>query len=367
MNSIEKILKTGNLSGFKGSPEGHSGGVFVLKLEESFRSYFGVKHALTLNSATAALHASLIAGGIGRGDEVIVTPYTFSSSASCVLMVGAKPIFVDIQDDIFCIDPDRIEEKITPRTKAIIPVHLCGHSAEMNKILPLAKKYNLFVIEDSAQAIGAIYNNRYTGTMGDCGVFSFNQSKHINTGEGGLLITNDDLIARRVKAVRNHGEVSDPDLKLVGYNYRLCEIEASLALEQLYNLDSRTDIRIELAGRMSEKLGQIPGFTPPVTYPDCKHVFYTFAVKYDADLVGMPRDEFQDKMIQRGIYFGRGYVTPLYLLPIYKKFGYKEGMCPVTERMWKKELLVFDWMKYPKTKRDVDKAVKIVKEVISAR
>ncbi|MBI2038653.1 MAG: DegT/DnrJ/EryC1/StrS family aminotransferase, partial [Candidatus Nealsonbacteria bacterium] len=186
-------------------------------------------------------------------------------------------------------------KKLFPKLEAIIPVHLCGHPAEMNKIMMIAKKYNLFVIEDSAQAIGAIYNNRYTGTMGDCGVFSFNQSKHINTGEGGLLITNDDLIARRVKAVRNHGEVSDPDLKLVGYNYRLCEIEASLALEQLYNLDSMTDIRIKLADRMTQRLSEIPGFTPPVTYPDCKHVFYTYAVKYDESMTGLSRDEFQDK------------------------------------------------------------------------
>lgn len=366
MNDIDKILNSGILSGFRGSPEGHSGGEYVQKLESAFRNYFGVEHAIALNSATAALHASLIACGIGQGDEVIVTPYSFSSSASCALMVGAKPVFADIQDDIFCLDPLKVFNAVTPRTKAIIPVHLCGHPADMRGIMSVAAQYHLTVIEDAAQAIGAKYTRgRYAGTIGDCGIFSFNQSKHINTGEGGMLITHRDDIARKVRAVRNHGEISDPSLKLLGYNYRLCEIEAALALEQFKKLDEMTDRRIELTSRMSEALSQIEGFTPPVTYPDCKHVFYTYAVKYDADKVGMPRDEFQDRMIESGVYFGKGYVKPLYLLPIYQQFGYGKGLCPITERMYESELMVTDILKYPLTFKDVDKIVSKIKEIIN--
>jgi len=364
MKTIDDILKSKMLSMFRGTPEGHLGGKYVQELEAAFRDYFGVKYAITLNSATAALHAALIACGIGQGDEVIVTPYSFSSSASCVLMVGAKPVFVDIQDDIFCIDPGKIEAAITGNTRAMIPVHLCGHPADLDRIMAIARKYDLKVIEDSAQAIGAIYKGKYAGTIGDCGIFSFNQSKHINTGEGGMLITNNDDIARRVMAVRNHGEISDPGLRLVGYNYRLCEIEAALALKQFKELDRMTRIRIELTSYLSETLCKVEGFTPPITYSDCRHVFYTYAVKYDASKTGMPRDEFQDRMIKAGMYFGKGYVKPLYLLPIYQQFGYKKGLCKVTERMYEKELIVTDILKHPLTLRDVDKIVDIIKEII---
>jgi len=364
MKEIDDILESGMLSGFRGTPDGHLGGKYVQALESQFRDYFGVKYAIALNSATAALHASLLGIEIGVGDEVIVSPFTFSSSASCVLMVGATPVFADIQDDIFCIDPKCIETLITPRTKAIIPVHLCGHPADMVAIMRLAVEYGLDVIEDAAQSIGAIYRGKYAGTIGDCGVFSFNQSKHINTGEGGMLITNDDIIARIVRAVRNHGEISDPELKVVGYNYRLCEIEAALASEQFKQLDEMTAHRIKLTNLMSEGLRGIKGFTPPVTSPDCKHVFYTYAVKFDEALVGMTRDDFQDKMIEKGIYFGKGYVKPLYLLPIYQQFGYKEGICPVTERMWR-EIVVTDIVKHPKTEEDICGIIDIVRDIVN--
>jgi len=353
MKEIDKILDSKILSGFRGTPAGHLGGRYVQALESQFKAYFGVRYAISLNSATAALHAALVACGIGKGDEVIVTPYSFSSSASCVLMVGATPVFADIEEDTFCIDPIKVLQLITPRTKAIIPVHLCGHPADMRGITSVAAQYHLKIIEDAAQAIGATYKGRYVGTMGHCGVFSFNQSKHINTGEGGMLITNDDDIARKVRAVRNHGEISDPELEIVGYNYRLCELEAFLALEQFKVLDKMTDIRIELTSQMSEALSKIPGFTPPVTKKGCKHVFYTYAVKFDEDIVGISRDEFQDRMINSGVYFGKGYVKPLYLLPIYKKFGYGKGLCPVAERFYERELIVTDIFKYPLTKSDV--------------
>lgn len=341
VSGIQSIIESGKLSSFRGCPEGQDGGYWVQALEAAFKEYFNVKYAVSMNSATSCLHSALIACGIGEGDEVIVSPYTFSSSASCTLMVKAKPIFCDIEDETFCIDVDKIEAN----PKAIIPVDLCGHPADYDKIrakFPKAK-----IIEDAAQAIGAKYKGKWCGTLGDCGIFSFNQSKQINVGEGGILLTNDDWINRVCRAMRNHGEVSDPELKMVGYNYRMCEIQAYHALEQFKKLDENIERRIELTSYMTKFLSQIEGFIPPVVKPDCKHSFYTYAVKY----LNGNRDELQDALIKRGIYFGKGYVKPLYLLPIY---GRPKGLCPVTERMYESSLMVTDIFKSPMTKSDCD-------------
>ncbi len=365
IRGVSEILRSGQLSGFKGSPVGMSGGFYVQQLEKNFEEYLNVKHAIAVQSGTAGLHTSLLALGIGQGDEVIVSPYTFSSSASCVLMVGAKPVFADIRDDTFCINPTEIFKAITPRTKAIIPVDLMGHPADMYSIKEIAEYKHLKVIEDAAQAIGASYDGHKTGTLGDIGVFSFNQSKQISTGEGGLVVTNNDELAHKLRALRNHAEVSAPELKMVGFNYRLCEIEAYLALKQLEGLDSMLEIRRNLTLIMSKGLSQFKGFTPPVILPNCTHSFYTYGVKFNK--VSMSREGFQAEMLKRGVYFGSGYVTPLYLYPIYWQFGYKEGLCPVTERMWKKELMVFDWLRYPMVEQEVYGIIDIVGEIVNGR
>lgn len=333
MQEIDKILNSGMLSAFRGTPDGQDGGEQVQALEASFRSYFGVKYAIALNSATSALHAALIACGVGEGDEVIVSPYSFSSSASCALMVGAKPVFADICDDTFCIDPEQVEALITPKTRAIIPVHLFGHPADMYSIMDTAENYSLVVIEDAAQAIGASYEDTYAGAIGDCGVFSFNQSKHINTGEGGMLITNNDKIAEVVKAVRNHAEVSHPEFKIVGYNYRMCEIEAALALNQFWNIDTmiidRNNMALNLNRALSGKVEM------PIVREGVRHAWWAYAIKTKR------RDEYLSALLDAGIACDR-YVEPLYNLPIYEKYGYEKGMCPVAERMWELELLRID-------------------------
>lgn len=369
-DDITKIIRSGNLQGFTGTPVGYRGGEYVQRFEKAFADYMGVRYAIALNSATAALHAALIACGIGSGDEVIVTPYSFSASASCVLMVNGIPVFVDIEDETFNIDPDLIERAITPKTKAILPVHLCGHPADMHSLWCIAYNNNLAIIEDAAQAIGATYtdlsmrwHNKKVGTIGDCGIFSFNQSKHISTGEGGMLVTNDDGIAERVMAIRNHGEVSNPKLKLLGYNYRMCEIEAALGLAQLKALNIMNDYRIKLTTLMSNELSQIEGFTPPVTKPNCKHVFYTYAVKIDKEVLGIDKWELCKRLNEKGVYFGT-YVEPLHLLPIYEPLGYGEGLCPVAERMWKEELIVTDCFRYPMPVSDVYEIIKVIEQVI---
>lgn len=354
---VESILKSGSLSLFRGTPEGQNGGPRVQALEQAFREYLGVKHAIAMNSATAALHAACIACGVETcDDEVIVTPYSFASSASCVLMANGVPVFVDVTPDTFCMNPERVAEKVNRLTRAIIPVHLMGHPADMDEIMAIARANGCKVIEDAAQALGAKYKGRYAGTIGDCGVFSFNQSKPVSSGEGGMLVTNDDYIARVARAVRNHAEVSDPELRIVGYNYRMCEVEAAIVLEQFKELDKMNDWRNNLARYLGERLAEIPGFTPPVVKEGCRHVYYTYGVKYDGD-----RDWLQDELIKRNIYFGKGYVKPLYHLPAFYTGNLN---LPVVESLYQCSLMVTDRLRYPATFKDMDEIADTIGELV---
>jgi dTDP-4-amino-4,6-dideoxygalactose transaminase len=354
--AVLDTLNTSMLSGFRGSGEGHKGGERVQALEAAFREYHGCKHAIAMQSATAGLHASLVACGVGPGDEVIVTPYSFSASVSCVLMVGATPVFVDIDEETLCMNPAEALKAIASKTKAVIPVDLMGRP------LPLTWFAGLPIIEDTAQALGASVGVVKAGTFGKVGIFSFNQSKPVSTGEGGMLITNDDLLARKIRAIRNHGEVSDPDLQMVGYNYRLNEIEAALALVQFKKLDRMRDYRQKLTDYMTKCLSEIEGIEPPYVGQGVCHAWYTYSMRWKR--TDMTRTEFQQKCQARGLYMGAGYVKPLYMLPIYQKVSCRVMPCPVTERMWSKELMVIDWLKYPCTKKDVDWAIDIIKEVL---
>ncbi len=330
IDNVTEVLRSGNLSGFAGRVgDAFLGGEKVKQFESDFASYFGVKYAVSFNSCTSALHAAMVACGVTDGDEVITTPFSFTASAKCALMVGAEPIFVDIKPDIFCIDPSKIEKRITPRTRAILPVHLFGHPADMDEIMRIATKYRLCVVEDAAQAIGSIYKNRYVGTIGDCGVFSFDSHKTITTGEGGMLITNKSSIAATAQAVRNHGEMLRS--YVLGWNYRLTEFQAALGISQFKKLDRINQSRIDLCNRLTDRLSQISGIVPPVVYPFCKHTYFLYAVK-----VQTPRNILLSELSKRGIYFGKGYNEPLHLLPIY---GGREGDCPIAERMFNEELI----------------------------
>jgi len=348
LKDIEKILDSGILSGYRGTKEGNDGGEYVQYLERTFKGYFRVKYAIALNSATAGLYASLVALRIGKGDKVLVTPYSFVSSASCVLMAGAKPVFIDIEPDYFNMDTNILYDIDMTNVKAIIPVHLHGHPANMHNLMTVAKKYGLKVIEDAAQAITAKIGNQYVGTIGDCGVFSFNQSKHISTGEGGMVLTNSDEIAERIKAVRNHGEISNPSLGIVGYNFRMCEIEAALALSQFRKIDEQVDRRIELANYLTGKLQGVGGIIPPKVHKDCKHVYYTYSIKCD------DRERVLSKLNENEIYFGR-YVTPIYDLPAFEKAD-----CPVVEDI-SRSVLVTDTIRPPATFDDMDRIAEAIR------
>lgn len=377
---VRRVLETGLLSGFiANAQESFFGGPEVKELEASIKSYFGVEHAIAVNSATAGLHAALAAVGVGPGDEVIVPPYTMSATATAILMQNAIPVFADIDSEIFCLDPKSVREKITPRTKAILVVHLFGQSADMDAIFALAAEADLAVIEDCAQAPGATYRGKAVGTFGQMGVFSFNQHKTITTGEGGFIITDDDELALRTQLVRNHGEVIVEPMgveridNIIGWNYRMTELEAAVGIAQFEKLDMLTNHRVSLADYLKKKLARFPGLSLPVTRPGNNHVYFVFPIKFDEQAVGIDRDLFVKALNAEGVPFGAGYVRPIYLEPAYQqrigygakgcpfscafyegRIDYDKGLCPVAERLYEKELLLTGLCRYPMTESDMD-------------
>lgn len=365
---MEQVLDSGVLSGFLGtwSPAFY-GGTFVQRLERDWEAYFGVNHAVTVNSATSGLYAAVGAARVGPGDEVIVSPYTMTASASAAVVYGAIPVFADIDEETFCITPKSIRERLSPYTKAIIVVDILGHPAEMDEIMEIAREHDLIVIEDAAQVPGGTYNGRYTGTLAHIGVFSLNYHKTIHTGEGGVVVTDDADFAERVALIRNHGEVVAKDkgvddiVNLVGFNYRMTEIEAAIGIEQLKKLPALHPPRVHCAEFLSGHLEDFPGLTTPVTREGVVHGYYRYALRFDDGVVGISRDRFVDALNAEGIPMVKGYTEPLYLEPMYQQriaFGrdgfpwtypswqgsvdYSPGSCPVVERLYYRELMCTD-------------------------
>jgi len=366
--AVMEVLDSGVLSGFLGtwSPAFY-GGTKVQQLERDWEAFFGVRHAVTVNSATSGLYAAVGAAGVGPGDEVIVSPYTMTASASAAVVYGAIPVFADIDEDTFCITPKTIRERLSEHTKAIIVVDLLGHPAEMDEIMEIAGERNLIVIEDAAQVPGATYNGRYVGTLAHMGVFSLNYHKTIHTGEGGVVVTDDPGFADRLALIRNHGEVVVKDkgvddiVNLIGFNYRMTEIEAAIGIEQLKKLPSLHAPRVKCADFLTAHLKDMPGLKTPVVKPGVVHGYYRYALRFDEGVVGVPRDRFVDALNAEGIPMVKGYTEPLYLEPMYQKriaFGrdgfpwtypgyrgmvsYEPGICPVIERLYYKELMCTD-------------------------
>jgi dTDP-4-amino-4,6-dideoxygalactose transaminase len=289
----------------------------VAKFEKEFSNYTKSKFSLATTSCTTALHIALVALNIKEGDEVIVPSFTFVATANVVEYQKAVPIFVDIDIETFNISPKKIEEKITRRTKAIIPVHLFGLCADMDEIMYLAKKHNLKVIEDAACALGSLYNGKHAGTFGDAGCFSFHPRKIITTGEGGMVITNDAELYWKVKSLRDHGAmVSDlerhkkgefalPEYNMVGYNYRMTDIQGALGVAQIKKLDMILRKRRELAQRYNEELKDIEWLSLPKEFSGYRHGYqsYVVLVKEDAPF---SRDELALKFIEKGVSVRQG-------------------------------------------------------------
>lgn len=266
----------------------------VQALEKEWAAYTGAKHCLTTCSGTAALHMALAAAGIGPGDEVITSAFTFLASASCAIHQNAIPVFVDIDPRTYCMDPTKLEAAITPRTKAIIPVHIQGLPADMDPIMAIAKKHNLFVIEDACQAHGATYKGKKVGTIGNVGCFSLNNFKNLCGGEGGLFITDDEDILNKGMLIRCFGDEVDEvsrrrvyNASILGYMYRNQELPAALTRGQLMHLDELNAVRIENANYLSQEIGKIAGVVPPYCPPECKHVYFMYNVRFDPKAAGV--------------------------------------------------------------------------------
>lgn len=368
------------------------GGEYVKKFEAEMRKYFKVKYAVSFNSATTALQAAVAALGIGPGDEVITSPFTMSATPSSVLSNNAIPVFADIDYENYCMDSESIEKNISKRTKAIMTVNIFGGSSDFSRIIPLAKKHNLKIIEDNAQAIGARYKNKFLGTIGDIGVFSFNVHKHLQCGEGGVLVTNNKKLAFRAQLIRNHGEAVINDLydqekiyePVLGSNYRLSELHAAVAIEQMKKINILNRPRIALAGYLTSQLKRFAWLVPCKILKNSTHVFYVYPFKFRSEKIGIKRATFAEAMAAEGFPLNQGYLKPLYLMPLYQKkeiypnskfpfiskdyeckVKYNKGICPVAERLFEKELLLTSICNSQRTKSDIDLFIKAIIKIES--
>jgi len=389
--AVLQVIRSGNLSTFSASPSGILGGKNIQKFEKVFAEYHRVKHSIAVNSATAGLHCALAAIGCGPGDEVITTPYTFTSTATSILMHNSIPIFCDINNKTFCLNPDLLEKLITKKTKAILPVHLLGHPAEMNKIMKIARRYKLFVIEDCAQAPGARINGEVVGTIGHLGVFSFQETKNISIGEGGMIITNDDKVAERCRMLRNHGEVIVEGKKrgylsnIIGWNYRMTEVEAAIGIEQFKKFDVFQSKRKKLFHYLIDNLSGIPGLSPPYIAPNVEHSYHVFGMRFNEKIVGISRNLFVEAVKAEGIPCGIGYPRPLYENPIFKEriaygmngcpftcpyygkqIAYTNGDCPVTEELCYHSAVWLYVVRPPATIKNMQDIVEAIKKVFSS-
>ncbi len=301
-------------------------GPAVSKFEESIASYLGVDHAIGLASGTDALVLALRALDIGAGDEVIVPAYTFFATAGTVMSVGATPTFVDIDPVTYEMDVAQIEARVTPKTKAIIPVHLYGHPTDMDPVLELARSHRLKVIEDNAQAFGATYRGRKTGSLGDIGCLSFFPTKNLGAfGDGGMVVTNHPALADRMRMLRTHGWKKKYHSEEVGYNSRLDALQAAILQAKLPHVDSWNEKRRAIAGRYSEQLARL-GITIPVECDWGRHVYHLYIIRSDR------RDELQAFLKQKGIASEVYYPLPPHLSTPCRKLGYHEGNFPHAER-----------------------------------
>ena len=397
INAAVRVLESDVLSGFLASPgKFFLGGKSVRQFEEDWKSVYGFKHAISVSSWTAGLQVAVGAAGIEPGDEVICTPYTMSASATAILFYGGIPIFADIDPSRYTLDPKSIEAKITPRTKAIMVVHLFGYSADMDGIMAIAKKFNLMVIEDAAQAPGVFYKGRPVGAIGDVGGFSLNFHKHIQTGEGGLLVTNNDEIALRSQLIRNHGENATEAFGVqnisntIGSNYRFTELQAAIAIEQFKKLKGFLAHREEIGAYLTSRLSLIEGLNVPEIEHGSTHAYYMYPIRYDKNHFGVSRNAFLRAVsaeLPKASYWdttplAEGYVKPLYLNPVYQKkiaigkkgfpfnvnqgvdYQYPKGLCPVTEKLYEEELMLSPLVREGISESDISDFASAIEKVV---
>jgi len=381
VEAAKRVIETGTLSDFLGKwHEKFYGGENVRKFENDWSDFFRVRDSITFNSATSALCAAVGACQVGPGDEVIVSPYTMAATATSIISYNAIPVFADVDSDTFNMTPESILKNITHNTRAILIPSIIGHPARLDQIVDIARDHNLKVIEDACQAPMATLDDKYVGTYGDIGIFSLNKHKHIQTGEGGVAVTNSSELGERLRLIRNHGEVTADSrgiknlVNTFGFNFRMGEIEAAIGIEQLKKLENLVKNRVDTVNYMTHKLKSVSEYIQtPVVKDGCTHVYYLYAMKYKRK-AGMPsREKIVEALCAEGFPVRNGFQKPLYLFsmfqnriaygdkgcpfacPLYKgKVSYEKGLCPTTEDLERDSMITFHIEHIDLNKKDVD-------------
>ena len=329
IKSVTDVIKRGSY--WAAGPE-------IQKFEDKISEYIGKKYVITSNSGTSALHALLLAYDVKPGDEVVVPSFTFIATANAPLFVGAKPVFAEIEDRIYGLDPEDVKERITSKTKAIIPIHYGGCSCLIRELKEIAEDYHLLLIEDAAESFGAKIKDKRVGTFGDSAMLSFCQNKVITTGEGGAIVTDSKEVYEKIKLIISHGRLETQDYftsteymdyVALGYNFRMPTMVAALGLSQLKKIDKIIEMRRERAEYLTEKLSKIKEITLPTSLPDYFHVYQMYAIRINENLRNDLMKYLSDKGIMTKVYF-----PPIHLTHFYRtKFGYKGGEFPITEEI----------------------------------
>lgn len=384
---VNEVIDGGLLSGFYGSwGEEFWGGPMVRRLEELWREKLGASHVVSVNSATSGLFAAAGAIGLSPGDEVICPPTTMSATAVAPMFYGAVPVFADIEEETFGLDPAAVAAAIGPKTKAIFAVNLFGHPARLAELRALADSHGLYLVEDNAQGPFAMENGRPAGTIGHIGVFSLNVHKHIQTGEGGLCVTDDDNLALRMQMIRNHGENVVCDVAVgdiantMGLNFRMTELSAAVGVGQIERADEIIDGRVAIAEHLSAGLAGIDGFAVPAVRQGCRHVYYVWTAKADPQVLGIRRDTLVAALQAEGVPAAGGYVAPLYRLPLFRdrraigrdgfpftgsNQAYGDGLCPVAEAMHATGFVTYEICAHDPAPAQRDQLVAGVRKVIA--
>ena len=351
-----------------------SKGPKTMKFEKRFAEYVGAKQAIAVNSCTAGLHLSLLAAGIGPGDEVITTPMTFVASANVILHCGAKPVFVDIDPLTMIIDVNKIEGAITPRTKGIIPVHIAGHPCPMDEIMAIAEKHHLFVLEDAAHAVYTQYKGKLIGTQGNAVSFSFYATKNLSTGEGGMVTTNDEALAEKIRIMSLHGMSRTAwnrysaagswyyEILYPGYKDNMTDIQAGLGLAQLAKLERMQGRREEIAARYNEAFGKMPELEIPTELDYARHAWHLYILKLNLDTLSIDRGQFIEELKAENIGTSVHFI-PVHFQPYYRDtFGYKPGDYPHAEAVFER---IISLPLYPKmTAQDTQDVIEAVERVV---
>lgn len=389
VGAAKAVVESGVLSKFLGCWEpDFYGGPRIQQFEREWAATFGARHAVAVNSNTSGLIAALGAVGLEPGDEVIVSPWTMAASATAILMWNAIPVFADIEEETYNLDPVAVEKAVTPLTRALMVPDIFGHGARMDDLMTISKQYGLKVIEDAAQAPGALDHGRHVGTLGDIGVFSLNYHKHIHTGEGGVCVTNDDILAERMQLIRNHAEAVVGGMgvnnlaNMLGFNFRMTEIEAAIGSEQLKKLEKLAGGRATAGDRLTRGLQGLRGLTPPVVRDECTHVYYVYAMKVSEHATGVTRNKLFQALKAEGVPgLFEGYAN-VHLLPLYQKkiaYGtkgfpwtggvykgnvrYDKGICPIAERLNDRDVLCIEMCAHQYGDEEIELIIKAFRKV----